>query len=277
MTSRFPANLTLFAALIVVIGAVAAASAGSPIAGQMHRGQMHQGMMGFGEAEVSVSDLPDGVALTFTTKTGDIAGLRNHVRYMAEMFNTRSPMQGRSGEPSAMIGRGMMISARASVEDVPEGARLTLVPTDSSQLETLRSRVRFMAERMQASGSMMMSGMMMSGPMQTANTDVSAADVPDGVALNFTTTPENVAELQQRVEQMAGMFGSRTMMHGEAGRRGAVRPGMMMLSVTASFEKLADGARVVLKPTDPSDLDVLRSRVGHMADMMSSRAGGPGR
>jgi hypothetical protein len=92
-------------------------------------------------------DTSDGVAIEFTT-TGDVAALREHVRKMADMHNAKTMHHGDMG--SGMhegMGSGMhegmgMAPSRAAEEDLPNGAKIVIVPDDPSQLAALRSHVR---------------------------------------------------------------------------------------------------------------------------------------
>jgi hypothetical protein len=105
-------------------------------------------------AELSVADVPDGVALSLTTKEGDVSELRRRAEKMANMHN----------EPSMMNG-GMMVPFTAKYEEIPNGARLLLTPKDPAQLETLRAQARQHAERMKNGECTMMQGTM-KGMMQ---------------------------------------------------------------------------------------------------------------
>jgi hypothetical protein len=87
---------------------------------------------------VAVSDVEGGVALAFTTSTGDVAQVRERARRMAAMHDGRPGM-----------GMGMMPAATATVEDIDGGARITLVANDPAQEDALRQHVRMHAERMQ--------------------------------------------------------------------------------------------------------------------------------
>ena len=107
--------------------------------------------------QIAVSNTSDGVAIMFTT-TGDVADLRARVRQMADMRNEMAGAKGKGmqgdGLQRGMQGGGMgvgmnMIPSRAWVEDVPNGARLVLVPMDPSQLAALRQQARAQAEMMQ--------------------------------------------------------------------------------------------------------------------------------
>jgi hypothetical protein len=103
--------------------------------------------------QVVTSDTSDGVAVAFTT-TGDVAALQAHVRHMADMHDRMSAMHQGSGMHGGMGSAGMMsmqmIPSRASVEDIPGGARLVLVPDDPAQLSALRTLVREHAAMMAA-------------------------------------------------------------------------------------------------------------------------------
>lgn len=128
-------------------------------------------------ATVEVSDTYDGVALTFTTTSGNVADLRTRAHHMADMYTThgghrgmmwhhmggRGQGRGMMGEghgpgmmggsgmghgPGMGMGRGMMPAATATVEEIEGGARILLVPTDASQLDALREHARVHRERM---------------------------------------------------------------------------------------------------------------------------------
>jgi hypothetical protein len=101
-------------------------------------------------AQVAASDTADGVALTFTTSSGDVAELRRRVETMAKMH-------------SMAPGPGMheqMIPFTAKVEEVPNGARVLLSPKDPAKLEEFRGSVEKHVENMNNGGCTMMQGMM---------------------------------------------------------------------------------------------------------------------
>lgn len=132
-------------------------------------------------------------------------------------------------------------------------------------------------------------------PMQISGTTVTSADVEGGVALAFTTSTGDVAELRQRVRRMAEMHKHRhatggMMMeghgaggaasehdHGAAakpgheggGRGGMMMGGMMMPGATASVEDSEGGARLILRPKDPGRLEALREHARMRADRMA--------
>lgn len=130
-------------------------------------------------------------------------------------------------------------------------------------------------------------------PMRVEGTTARSEQVEGGAAVAFTTTGE-VAELRRRVARMAEMHnqhggpghrGQMGMHGGQAagggphahGQPGAGEPGAMMKggmmtmpAATARSEEIEGGARIVLTPEDPADLDALREHVEHMASMMTS-------
>lgn len=133
--------------------------------------------------QIVTAETPTGVALQFTT-TGDVAGLRARVHRMAEkhnrmmgsgmgmqggMMGSGGGMQGGMQGSGGMHGRGMMmrmIPSRASVEDIPGGARLVLTPDDPSQLGALRDHARRMAAMMQQGRCPMMQPPAPAGPSE---------------------------------------------------------------------------------------------------------------
>src|SRR5215831_18243796 len=106
-------------------------------------------------AEVSISDTNDGIAVTITTSSGDVAELRRRVESMAKMHSN-----------DGMHGNMMPFSVTS--EEIQNGARLTLKPKDPAKLAEFRSTVRQHAEQMKKHDCSMMQGMMMgmrnSGP-----------------------------------------------------------------------------------------------------------------
>ena len=102
-------------------------------------------------AELALADVPQGVTLTITTKTGDVAELRRRTENMAKMH----------GEMSGTRVHGpMMTPFDVKYEDVSNGSRLTLTPKDPARLEEFRTRIREHVENMQKGDCMMMQGMM---------------------------------------------------------------------------------------------------------------------
>jgi hypothetical protein len=137
------------------------------------------------------------------------------------------------------------------------------------------------ADRVEPGRGMPMPGMMMNCPMNLQGTSVSVADTVTGVAVSFTTKPENVAELRKRVEQMAAM-------HGGQSSTAAMMQGQMMPG-TVKYEVVENGAKLTLTPKDPSKLAEFRAQVrahvekmqkgecAMMQDMMKGMMGGMGK
>jgi hypothetical protein len=98
-------------------------------------------------AEISVLDTKEGIALTITTTTGDVAELRRRVEGMAKMHSTEAM-------------HGKMMPFTAAYEQVPNGARITLAPKDPQKLQEFRDVVRQHAEQMKNHDCSMMQGMM---------------------------------------------------------------------------------------------------------------------
>ena len=135
----------------------------------MGNGGMMAGMcpMAVPGTAVATSDTAGGVAMTFTTATGEVPELRTRVHKMSEMHNRASTMQmgarhddvGMSGSTDStksgecggmgMSGGTMMPPATASVNDVNDGARLVLTATDPAQLQALREHAGACSNRMQ--------------------------------------------------------------------------------------------------------------------------------
>lgn len=125
--------------------------------------------------QVTVSDTRGGVALTFTTRTGDVRDLRHRVQTLAHHYEMHPQggmmqwqnMHGGMGQSHGMgmghgrgqgmgqgqgmgMGAGPMPRVHATVEDLPGGARVILTPVDPSDLAALRTRVHLHAQRMQS-------------------------------------------------------------------------------------------------------------------------------
>jgi len=130
-----------------------------------------------------------------------------------------------------------------------------------------------------------MAGMAEMCPMSVPGTQVSAMDVATGEALTFTAAPENAAALREKVHGMADMHNRHHAAgehgHGGMGHGGMGHGGMGGMSAMggmggmqapppsrASVEDLPDGARILITPNDPVDLQLLRSAVRSHAEHM---------
>ncbi len=129
-----------------------------------------------------------------------------------------------------------------------------------------------------------MEGMPMSAcPMAVPGTQLAVADTPEGEAVTFTTAPDRAAELRGRVHAMADMHNSHHQGGGMEGMHGGMQHGGMMgggsMGSTgrdammpppsrAAVEDVEGGARLVVTPNDPADLERLRSTVRMHAERM---------
>jgi hypothetical protein len=93
----------------------------------------------------------------------------------------------------------------------------------------------------------------------------------NGVALVFTTTGD-VADLRARVRHMAEMHNQMAGMQGSGAPGGpdGRAMGMHRIPSHASAEEVPGGARLVLVPTDPSQLTALRQHVRMHLERMQS-------
>jgi hypothetical protein len=107
-------------------------------------------------ADLAVADVENGIAVTITTKSGDVADLRRRTENMTKM-HIRSSNAGMHGQ---------MMSFSVKYAEVPNGARLVLTPKDLTQVEEFRTKVRQHVEQMKKGDCSMMQGMM--GGMKNA-------------------------------------------------------------------------------------------------------------
>ena len=149
-------TILLTAALMVSFVSFAMGSsqhgAAEPQHGAPRMSMMQNCPMNTSGAEISVADTTNGVSLTITTKTGDVAELRRRSENMAKMHSAASG--------TGMHGQ-MMMPFEVKYEDVADGSRLTLTPKDPARLEEFRTRIREHVEAMKKGDCSMMQGMMM--------------------------------------------------------------------------------------------------------------------
>src|SRR5436190_2290056 len=106
---------------------------------QMDMGMMQSCAMSVKGAEVAAVNTKDGISVTITTKSGDVADLRRRVDGMAKMHTAAS---------NQAMTKEHMIPFALKYEEVPGGARVALTPTDPARLLEFRTKVREHAERM---------------------------------------------------------------------------------------------------------------------------------
>lgn len=101
-------------------------------------------------ADVTAVDVEGGVALEFTTRAGDTDDVREQVQAMAARHNQR--MEQREERQAAGRGMGMrgMPMSSASVQELPNGARLIYRVEDEAQLSELRDAARQRVSAMEA-------------------------------------------------------------------------------------------------------------------------------
>jgi hypothetical protein len=114
--------------------------------------------MGVPGAKVAAVDVGEGAALAFSIGSdGDVAELRRQVKAMGEKHNRHHAEGGRmmgdrDSGGAMMKGEMTMPAASATVEEVPAGARLVLLPKDPATLDALRGHLKMMAGRLTHNG-----------------------------------------------------------------------------------------------------------------------------
>ena len=96
-------------------------------------------------------------------------------------------------------------------------------------------------------------------PMQVPGTTVTSSNFEGGVALAFTTQSDEVAELRERVQRLTETHHS----HHSGAVMGMAPPS------TAASEEIENGARLVFKPQDPTQLEALREHARTHAARMA--------
>ena len=100
-------------------------------------------------------------------------------------------------------------------------------------------------------------------PASLPGIEISTANTITGIAVTFTSTSENVAELQKRVEQMASMHNMMT------GFPNMPMPNRMPAGEVA-YEPLANGARLTFKSKNPADLPDFRKQIESHVNRMKN-------
>ena len=103
------------------------------------------------DTKISMAEFSGGVVLTYATRPNDIGTLRKTIRVFAEQQNRPLAAADTEQIGDVSIGRGLAGAppgmailapgARATVSDVPGGARLTLAPVPEPTRELLRQEV----------------------------------------------------------------------------------------------------------------------------------------
>jgi hypothetical protein len=124
----------------------------SPQHGSANMSMMQNCPMKVEGAAVAVADTKDGVVLTITTTTGDVAELRRRTESMAKMHTAHSNMHANM--------HAEMMPFDVKYEEISNGASLTLTPKDPAKLEEFRAKVRQHVGQMKTGNCSMMQGMM---------------------------------------------------------------------------------------------------------------------
>jgi len=136
---------------------------------------------------ISADDTPDGIAVTFSTKTGNVAELQRRVENMAKMHSDTSFGNMMPGN----LKGGKMIPFTLKYEATSDGARLLLTPKDSAQLLEFRTQIRTHVEHMDKGECSMMQEMMNGMPdnmMRTMkHSETAPADSVEPAGTDHTT------------------------------------------------------------------------------------------
>ena len=101
--------------------------------------------------DFAVAETANGIAVTFTTNSANVAELRRRVEWLANMqalMERESPMKER------------LLPGVVKYEVLANGARLTLTPKDTSKLQEFRTQVRSRVDEMAKGNCPMMDNMM---------------------------------------------------------------------------------------------------------------------
>jgi len=139
-----PDVLVLLSALVILSACVSSSQAAKP---PEPSGMMAMCPMTVPGTQVYAADTANGEALTFTTAPAQVAELRIRVHAMANMHNQHHGDLGGQG-----TGATKPPPSSAWVEDVENGARIAMTPTDPADLLKLQSAVRMHAAHLQQHG-----------------------------------------------------------------------------------------------------------------------------
>jgi len=101
--------------------------------------------------DLAVAETANGISVTFTTKSTNVAELQRRVEWLANM-------QALMARESPMLER--LLPGDVKYETVAKGARLTLTPKDAATLDEFRTQVRVRAGEMARGNCPMMDNMM---------------------------------------------------------------------------------------------------------------------
>ncbi len=117
-------------------------------------------------------------------------------------------------------------------------------------------------------------------PFGVSGADVVVNDTPDGVVMTFTTTPDKLSDLRERVADAAAMHGPGEQVgkghedssttgakHGEGGNHGL--KAMQFPPMRATMDKVDNGAKLTLSAQVPADVPALRAKARERAKAMA--------
>ena len=158
MTKIFNAIVLVAAISMLAVTAAAQTTAAvtQPSMKMMDVTAMQNCPMAIPGATISVDDTIDGIAIAFSTTSGDVAELRRRVESIAKMHSDSSS----GGMMPGNMKAGKMIPFTLKYEATSDGARLLLTPKDPEQLLEFRTQIRTHVEHMQKAECPMMIEMM---------------------------------------------------------------------------------------------------------------------
>lgn len=149
---------------------------------------------------VAMSEVKGAIALDFTTN-GDVMELRQRVHQLAAPQNNATMSNDSAGgDMQGSGGREMHhdvahISTRATVQDLPNGARVVFTPADPGQLDALRTQAQTQVSQLNQGdcSSLEINGVMLRGPN---NGNSKANRVPQNQGPNNPPAPNQDTPLQ---------------------------------------------------------------------------------
>jgi hypothetical protein len=106
-------------------------------------------------------------------------------------------------------------------------------------------------------------------PVQIPGTTVTASDIEGGAALDFRNNADRVVAIRQDVRDIAAVYNHHATGEpidgappppAQISKAGSIHPDLGMPVGSASVEEIDGGARLVLRPDNPSQLQALRDR-----------------
>ena len=110
-------------------------------------------------------------------------------------------------------------------------------------------------------------------PMRVPGAEVRAVDLSGGIALEFTSSGDNVALIRNRAEQLTGAYADILTAPGEESLTTDVKPAGTVMKVPAivTYQEVSNGGRLIYEPLLLTDIMPLRSEVRLQAAAMQRR------